>query len=136
MPPVALAAWTVRSKPDPVDVHVGGRLRQRRQLLGLSQGEVGARLGFSFQQIQKYERGTSRIGASRLYRLSKVWDVPVDFSYGRYGRPGEGAGPEKDEDKGAYGRMSGMGGPGVPRPRRRLITSTRPIEKASIRRRI
>ena len=71
----------MRSKPDPVDVHVGGRLRQRRTLLGLSQGEIGARLGLGFQQIQKYERGTSRIGASRLYRLSKVLGVPVSYFF-------------------------------------------------------
>ena len=81
MPRQLEGAWTVRSKPDPVDVHVGGRLRDRRTLLGLSQGEIGARLGLSFQQIQKYERGTSRIGASRLYRLSKVLGVPVDFFF-------------------------------------------------------
>ena len=71
----------MRSKPDPVDVHVGGRVRQRRILLGLSQDAVGARLGLSFQQIQKYERGTSRIGASRLYRLSKILGVPVTFFF-------------------------------------------------------
>ena len=71
----------MRNKPDPVDVHVGGRLRERRTLLGLSQDEIGARLGLGFQQIQKYERGTNRIGASRLYRLSKVLGVPVDFFF-------------------------------------------------------
>ena len=71
----------MRSKPDPVDVHVGGRLRLQRTLLGLSQGEVGARLGLSWQQIQKYERGTSRIGASRLYRLSKILGVSVTFFF-------------------------------------------------------
>lgn len=71
----------MRNKPDPVDVHVGERLRQRRTLLGLSQGEIGARLGLSFQQIQKYERGTNRIGASRLYRLSKVLGVPITYFF-------------------------------------------------------
>ena len=71
----------MRNKPDPVDVHVGGRLRERRTLLGLSQGEIGARLGLSWQQIQKYERGTSRIGASRLYRLSKILGVSVTFFF-------------------------------------------------------
>ena len=81
MPRQMEGAWTVRNKPDPVDVHVGGRLRERRQLLGLSQGEIGARLGLSFQQIQKYERGTSRIGASRLYRLSKILGVSVTFFF-------------------------------------------------------
>ena len=71
----------MRNKPDPVDVHVGGRLRLRRTLLGLSQGEIGGRLGFSWQQIQKYERGTSRIGASRLYRLSKILGVSVTYFF-------------------------------------------------------
>ena len=71
----------MRNEPDPVDVHVGERLRQRRTLLGLSQGEIGARLGLSFQQIQKYERGTNRIGASRLYRLSKVLGVPITYFF-------------------------------------------------------
>ena len=71
----------MRNKPDPVDVHVGGRLRRRRTLLRLSQGEIGARLGLSFQQIQKYERGTNRIGASRLYRLSKMLSVPIPYFF-------------------------------------------------------
>ena len=71
----------MRNKPDPVDAYVGGRLRDRRVLLGLSQGEIGARLGLCFQQIQKYERGTSRIGASRLYRLSKVLGVPITYFF-------------------------------------------------------
>ena len=71
----------MRNKPDPVDLHVGGRLRDRRTLLGLSQGEIGARLGLSFQQIQKYERDTSRIGASRLYRLSKMLGVPISYFF-------------------------------------------------------
>ena len=81
MPRRVEGAWTVRNKPDPVDVHVGARLRDRRTLLGLSQGEIGARLGLSWQQIQKYERGTSRIGASRLYRLSKMLGVPISYFF-------------------------------------------------------
>ena len=71
----------MRNKPDPVDVHVGERLRQRRTRLELSQGEIGAKLGLSWQQIQKYERGTSRIGASRLHRLSKILGVSVTFFF-------------------------------------------------------
>ena len=71
----------MRNKPDPVDVYVGGRLRDRRVLLGLSQGEIGARLGLCFQQIQKYERDTSRIGTSRLYRLSKILGVPITYFF-------------------------------------------------------
>lgn len=67
--------------PDPVDIHVGGRVRLRRTLLGMSQEKLGSALGLTFQQIQKYERGTNRIGSSRLYQLSRVLDVPVSFFF-------------------------------------------------------
>lgn len=67
--------------PNPVDVHVGARVRLRRTLLGLSQEKLGDALGLTFQQVQKYERGVNRIGASRLYALSHVLDVPVSFFY-------------------------------------------------------
>ena len=67
--------------PDPIDVHVGSRVRVRRTLLGMSQAKLGAALGLTFQQIQKYERGANRIGSSRLYELSKVLDVPVSFFF-------------------------------------------------------
>jgi len=67
--------------PDPVDIHVGGRVRLRRTLLGLSQEKLGEAVGLTFQQIQKYERGANRIGASRMYDLSQVLDVPVSFFY-------------------------------------------------------
>lgn len=69
------------SKPDPVDVHVGSRVRLRRTLLGMSQEKLGDALGLTFQQIQKYERGANRIGSSRLYRLSKILDVPVAYFF-------------------------------------------------------
>ena len=67
--------------PDPVDVHVGSRVRLRRNMLGLSQEKLGAAIGLTFQQVQKYERGSNRIGASRLHELSRVLDVPVEFFY-------------------------------------------------------
>jgi transcriptional regulator with XRE-family HTH domain len=67
--------------PHPVDVHVGARVRLRRTLLGMSQEKLGDALGLTFQQVQKYERGTNRIGASRLYHLSRVLDVPVEFFF-------------------------------------------------------
>jgi transcriptional regulator with XRE-family HTH domain len=67
--------------PNPVDVHVGRRLRLRRTLLGLSQEKLGAAIGLTFQQVQKYERGSNRIGASRLFDLSRVLDVPVGFFF-------------------------------------------------------
>ena len=67
--------------PNPVDVHVGSRLRLRRTLLGMSQEKLGEAIGLTFQQVQKYERGANRIGASRLYDLSRVLDVPVGFFF-------------------------------------------------------
>ena len=64
--------------PDPVDVHVGGRVRLRRTLLGMSQTDVAEALGLTFQQVQKNERGLNRIGSSRLYQLSLIFGVPVE----------------------------------------------------------
>ncbi len=67
--------------PDPVDISVGGRLRQRRTLLGMSQEKLGRAVGLTFQQIQKYERGVNRIGASRLLQLSRALGVPVAYFF-------------------------------------------------------
>ena len=67
--------------PHPVDVHVGRRLRLRRALMGLSQERLAELVGVTFQQIQKYERGTNRIGSSRLYELARVLAVPVDYFF-------------------------------------------------------
>ncbi len=64
-----------------IDKHVGQRLRQRRVILGLSQTALGDALGLTFQQVQKYEKGSNRVGASRLYQLSKILDVPVSYFY-------------------------------------------------------
>lgn len=69
------------SNPNPIDIHVGKRVRLRRTLLGLSQEKLGEGLGLTFQQIQKYERGTNRIGSSRLYHLSQILDVPVAYFF-------------------------------------------------------
>ncbi len=68
-------------KPSPVDVHVGARVRIRRTLLGLSQTRLGDALGVTFQQVQKYERGTNRMGSSRLYDLARVLDVPIQHFF-------------------------------------------------------
>lgn len=68
-------------QPNPIDIHVGARLRQRRTLLGMSQGKLGDTVGLTFQQIQKYERGANRIGASRLYDLSRVLDVSIAYFF-------------------------------------------------------
>ncbi|MSO53999.1 MAG: XRE family transcriptional regulator [Rhodospirillales bacterium] len=70
-----------RGGQDPIDAHVGGRLRLRRMLLGMSQYDIGQAMGLTFQQIQKYERGKSRIGAGRLYEFARVLNVPVSFFF-------------------------------------------------------
>ena len=67
--------------PDPIDIRVGSRVRLRRNMLGLSQEKLGEAIGLTFQQVQKYERGANRIGASRLHELSRVLDVPVSFFF-------------------------------------------------------
>lgn len=80
--PVSTSTITRRGEgPHPIDVHVGSRLRLRRTLLGLSQEKLGEAVGITFQQLQKYERGTNRISASRLYHLSQVLEVPVSFFF-------------------------------------------------------
>ncbi len=70
-----------RGKPRPVDIHVGARVRQCRTLLGMTQTMLADGLDLTFQQVQKYERGTNRISASRLYDLSRVLDVPVEYFF-------------------------------------------------------
>ncbi|MDA8231609.1 MAG: helix-turn-helix transcriptional regulator [Magnetospirillum sp.] len=72
---------TPSGRPNPIDVHVGARVRLRRTLLGMSQEKLGEALGLTFQQVQKYERGANRIGASRLFDMSRVLDVPVSYFY-------------------------------------------------------
>lgn len=85
-----------------VDCHVGRRLRQRRMLLGLSQERLAASLGLTFQQIQKYERGANRIGAARLFDLSRRLEVPIGYFFDGLQDPGpdsgeaEGAAPQAD----------------------------------------
>jgi transcriptional regulator with XRE-family HTH domain len=72
---------TTGRKPNPVDVHVGTRVRYRRMIVGMSQEKLGEKMNLTFQQIQKYEKGTNRIGASRLFQLSKILDVPVGYFF-------------------------------------------------------
>lgn len=84
-----------KGRSNPIDAHVGKRLRLRRTLLGLSQEKLGEAVDLTFQQIQKYERGANRIGASRLYAISKSLDVPVNYFFeempgdtDKYAQPG------------------------------------------------
>ncbi|UXN03808.1 MULTISPECIES: helix-turn-helix domain-containing protein [unclassified Bartonella] len=73
---------TVKKKqPDPIDVYVGSRIRLRRNSIGLSQEKLGEQLGITFQQVQKYEKGTNRVGASRLQAIAETLEVPVSFFF-------------------------------------------------------
>jgi transcriptional regulator with XRE-family HTH domain len=70
-----------KKQPNPIDIHVGSRVRLRRMMLSMSQEKLGENLGITFQQIQKYEKGTNRIGASRLQHIARVLQVPVSFFF-------------------------------------------------------
>lgn len=70
-----------KKQANPIDVQVGNRVRIRRMLIGMSQERLGDLLGLTFQQVQKYEKGVNRIGAGRLYEVSRILNVPVDFFY-------------------------------------------------------
>ena len=93
------------SVPNPVDVHVGRRVRLRRTLLGMSQEMLGNALRLTFQQVQKYERGVNRIGSSRLYHLSQILDVPVSYFFddmpdlGKSAAPGLSEAPSEPYEK-------------------------------------
>lgn len=81
---------TESGAPNPVDIHVGLKLRQRRSLAGLSQEKLARAVGVAFQQIQKYERGDNRMGASRLFEMAEILGVPVSYFFeGLAGRPSD-----------------------------------------------
>ncbi|MBN8543206.1 MAG: helix-turn-helix transcriptional regulator [Alphaproteobacteria bacterium] len=88
------------SDSHPVDVHVGKRLRLKRTIMGLSQESIGKAIGVTFQQIQKYERGINRMGASRLYDFAKTLNVPVSYFF-------EGFGDELTVDSAVMGMAEG-----------------------------
>ncbi len=92
---------------NPIDVHVGARIKLRRTLLGLSQEKLGDALELTFQQVQKYEKGTNRVSASKLYRLAQILDVPISFFFDALqgaGGFGDDAPPEFMEDDLLYRR--------------------------------
>lgn len=121
--------------PNPVDVHVGSRVRLRRTLLGMSQEKLGEAIGLTFQQVQKYERGANRVGASRLFDLSRVLDVPVGFFFDEMPedvaasspaqRPGRDAPPPEQELD-----------PMVKRETLELVRAYYKIEEPSVRKRL
>ncbi|HUK10885.1 MAG TPA: helix-turn-helix transcriptional regulator [Stellaceae bacterium] len=135
-------------KPNPIDVHVGGRVRLRRTLLGMSQERLGQALGLTFQQVQKYERGANRIGASRLHRLSEILDVPVAFFFDELKREPEKADAMRSHDAPATAPVPAREGEtmmrretlelvrayyriGSPQVRRRLFDLTKAIANAT-----
>ncbi len=83
-----------KKAPNPIDKHVGSRVRMRRMMLGMSQEKLGDALGLTFQQVQKYEKGTNRIGASRLQQISQILQVPVAFFF--EGAPNIQGGPRPE----------------------------------------
>ena len=89
-----------KKSPNPTDKYVGARVRMRRLMLGMSQEKLGEKLGLTFQQVQKYEKGTNRIGASRLQHISQILKVPVAFFFegvtGKQNEDGAGKPPVAD----------------------------------------
>ena len=88
-----------KKAPNPIDKHVGSRVRMRRMMLGMSQEKLGDALELTFQQVQKYEKGTNRIGASRLQQISHILQVPVAFFF--EGAPHLAGGPSLQDLEGA-----------------------------------
>jgi transcriptional regulator with XRE-family HTH domain len=80
-PPQSAVINVAKKLPNPIDVHVGSRVRLRRMLIGMSQEKLGELLGLTFQQVQKYEKGTNRIGASRLFQIAQYLSTPVQFFF-------------------------------------------------------
>ncbi|MEY4964501.1 MAG: hypothetical protein RL274_84 [Pseudomonadota bacterium] len=78
---IDLSGGVLKKQTNPIDIQVGNRVRIRRMLIGMSQERLGDLLGLTFQQVQKYEKGVNRIGAGRLYEVSRILNVPVDFFY-------------------------------------------------------
>ena len=89
----------IKKAPNPIDKHVGSRVRMRRVLIGMSQEKLGEALGLTFHQVQKYEKGTNRIGASRLQQISTILGVSVSFFF--EGAPGEESGKAGLSDSGS-----------------------------------
>ena len=89
-----------KKQPNPIDIHVGSRIRLRRTMLGMRQEKLGEQLGITFQQVQKYEKGTNRVGASRLQNIAAILGVPVAFFF--EDAPGEAATDGLSEDSSTY----------------------------------
>ena len=114
--------------PNPTDVQVGARVRQRRVQLGLSQEKLGEALGLTFQQVQKYERGANRVGASRLWDISRILGVPVSYFY---------SGAEEDEGGAGLAPAASLDeNPMVRRETMELVRVYYRVSDATMRRRL
>jgi transcriptional regulator with XRE-family HTH domain len=117
--------------PNPIDKHVGSRVRMRRMMLGMSQEKLGDALGLTFQQVQKYEKGTNRIGASRLQQISLILQVPVSFFFEGAPPPPGGAGGFAEASSPEYVQATLSTPDGLA-----LIRAFSQIKSAKLRRRI
>jgi len=115
--------------PNPIDVHVGSRLRMRRMLVGMSQEKLGESLDLTFQQIQKYEKGSNRISASRLYDMSRILDVPVQFFFDDMVRADAG---KADKPSGSFEMIEFLSSPDGAQ----LVRTFSEIESPEVRRNI
>jgi len=120
--------------PNPIDIHVGSRVRLRRTLLGLSQEALSDQVGLSFPQIQKYERGANRMGASRLYQMSRILDVPITYFF--EGMPAGLTTVEGQVEKGKKGNGKGIVDPMARRETLELVRSYYKISQPGVRKRI
>jgi transcriptional regulator with XRE-family HTH domain len=91
-----------KKAPNPIDKHVGSRVRMRRMMLNMSQEKLGDALGLTFQQVQKYEKGTNRIGASRLQQIAHILQVPVEFFFEGAPSPPVSGNGAKDAPSASY----------------------------------
>jgi transcriptional regulator with XRE-family HTH domain len=122
-------------KPHPVDVHVGARVRLRRTLRGMTQTDLADAIGLTFQQVQKYERGVNRIGSSRLYKLSQVLDVPINYFFDDMPPAAKASSPGKGRGR-AKGPVKIEPDPFARRETLSLVRAYDKIEDADIRQRV
>jgi transcriptional regulator with XRE-family HTH domain len=118
-----------KKAPNPVDKHVGSRVRMRRMMLGISQEKLGKELRLTFQQVQKYEKGANRIGASRLQQISHILQVPVEFFF-------EGMPDTSSMSKADVSSLADMNDFFSSSEGLRLVAAFTRIENADLRRRI
>jgi transcriptional regulator with XRE-family HTH domain len=130
------------SKSHAVDTHVGARMRQRRTLLGMSQTKLGDAVGLTFQQVQKYERGSNRVSSSRLFEFAKVLDVPVAYFFDEMpanalsGRPMSGRGRKGFGEAGTPFEQEKDKDPLIKRETLELVRAYYKIREARVRKRI